>query len=261
MRAPSTVKQRVVAVALVLVVLAFALPASPVPHFLAFMVAPIEGPLLSFGNALGSGFLFPVTLFRSKRALEEENRDLQSKIALLTSNGVRNETLQNENDLLRGALGRTTGKRALKLATVLAGEERSLYGTMIIDLGTNDGVTLGSLVLVNPSLVLGVIEEADTNLAKVRLFSRSGEKTQAFVGANKLELVGRGSGNYEVDLPHDAVVAVGDGVRLAPSPVVRADDLVLGTVKTVEKGADSTHVRVTVPLNIHALMYVFVTPQ
>ena len=123
------------------------------------------------------------------------------------------------------------------MASILSKPNQSPYDTLIIDVGTNEGVTVGQRVFAEGNVPIGKIGEVYTNSAKVILFSNPGEKTEAVIGGNStsgesgnvsMQLVGRGGGNFEMVLPRDFVLAVGTEIDL---PGVTP--YILGTVQTI----------------------------
>ncbi len=254
--------RRILVAVFSLALLFFIFPGSPLPSFLWKRVSSLEATLLRLGSSLRSGFTIPLTMFRDKNSLEEENRTLKIRVAGLTSEVAMKTTLQHENSALKGILGRNEQAPQILLATVLSGEKQSFYGTILIDVGAVEGVRVGDLVLANQNLALGVIEDVSAEIAKVKPLSRSGEKTEAFIGSNSVrgEIIGRGSGTFEIDLPHDAVVSEGDSVRLVPTEALPVSGLLLGMVGKIVRTDDNgkQKVFIAIPINLREVEQVFV---
>src|SRR3989339_757666 len=62
--------------------------------------------------------------------------------------------------------------------------------------------------------ILGVVSEVFSKSAKVKLFSASGEETNAVLERNSVPvtLVGGGGGNFKLTLPRDIAIEKGDRI-------------------------------------------------
>ncbi|MEK7169870.1 MAG: rod shape-determining protein MreC, partial [Patescibacteria group bacterium] len=100
---------------------------------------------------------------------------------------------------------------------ILATPPRSPYDTAVIDVGTNDGVSAGNLVL-SGSTILGVVGKAYTHTSLVEFFSTAGRKTPVSIlhagFAIPVEAVGEGGGSFKAILPKEVAVSRGDYVTM-----------------------------------------------
>lgn len=136
---------------------------------------------------------------------------------ILVSTDFINEkiaSLQRENTELKEILGRTASSTII-LGYILKKPPFSAYDTFIIDLGQNDGITIGDKVYAIGDILIGEIEEVNVSSTKVKLYSSFGEKYDVFIGSKNIEAValGRGGGSFEVTLPRDIKIGEGDEVR------------------------------------------------
>ncbi|MDZ4206040.1 MAG: rod shape-determining protein MreC [Patescibacteria group bacterium] len=145
------------------------------------------------------------------------------------------------------------------VASVLTRPPQTPYDVIIIDAGSNESITIGSEVSLPEGPILGVVSEVFSKSAKVKLFSASGEKTNAVLERNNVPvtLIGTGGGNFKLALPRDVAIEKGDRI-LSPDITSR----LLATVGEVSvRPTDSfKEVLAKSPTNIFSLRFVFITP-
>ncbi len=146
------------------------------------------------------------------RATMEELRKTFSE---LETNADKNDAVLQENLILKTSLGRTEFKKPL-LATVLKKPPFSAYDSFILDVGSAEGVKLGQHVFTLGNIPIGEIAEVFGSNSRVRLYSSSGEKFQILIGPSAIEAtaMGKGGGYFEVSLPRDTKIKVGDSVHI-----------------------------------------------
>ncbi|MDO8471253.1 MAG: rod shape-determining protein MreC [bacterium] len=181
------------------------------------------------------------------------------KNVITTGNGVlfipKEQTQEN---ILLELLGRKQESNIV-VAAVLTHPPQTPYDVIIIDAGSNESITVGSQVSLPEGPILGVVSEIFPKNAKVKLFSASGEETNAILERNNVPvtLIGTGGGNFRLALPRDIAIEKGDRI-LSPNIVSRP----LATVADVSvRPTDSfKEVLAKSPTNIFTLRFVFVTP-
>ncbi len=242
---------------IVVVVLVFIFGATFFSFSRGLMVS-IFSPLWKGENAVAVGFRNLATFFKSKNALIEENQILRDKLA---SNELSNLSLQTvgeaENSLLMN-FGRTSTNKFV-VSSVLVHPPQTPYDSLIIDAGAVDGVSLDAVVSLPEGPKIGTITEVFNKSARVKLYSSNGEKTNAVLErfGVPVTLVGRGGGNFEIALPRDVAVEVGDKIisgNLTP--------MMMGIVGDVEmKPTDSfKKIMVRSVANIYTMRFVVITP-
>jgi cell shape-determining protein MreC len=166
-------------------------------------------------------------------------------------------TVLDENNKLKEILGRAPeqiGNRML-VAAILAKPNRSLYDTLIIDAGANQGVVVNQRVFALGNIPIGRIAESYADSSKVILYSNPEEKTGIVVDGRGIfmQIVGRGGGNFEILLPKDLTLDNGTEVSL---PGITP--YIVGTVvKTISDPRDSFVKALLVsPVNIQSLDFV-----
>jgi len=101
------------------------------------------------------------------------------------------------------------------LAAVLVRPPATGYDEYIIDIGNDFGVKVGDKVYAPGDVLIGKVDDVLADTSKVVLFSSPGQKFDITIGQrnNLATANGRGGGQYEVELPRDAVVSDGDFVN------------------------------------------------
>lgn len=167
---------------------------------------------------------------KSKESLYRENEQLKESIGKLSLFLQNQNLITEENSRLKEILGRNENK-AIVLGKVLAKPNRSLYDTLIIDIGLDSGLKEGDLAIASRS-VIGKVVRVSTNSSKIRLFSSPGEEINVNVGQANIPTVayGLGGGNFEIKLPKDTEIKEGDIISSFENGVE-----ILGLVGAIEK--------------------------
>lgn len=159
---------------------------------------------------LGKSFSLP------RSSLEKENEDLRNKLMEAETKIANKGTLESENLELKEILSRKGEGKSFLLSAILAKPNRSLYDTLVIDVGEDQGVEVNDRVFAFGNIPIGRIAEVYGRTSKVILFTNPGEKTEAIINGKDIfiEAVGRGGGNFEIILPRDLVLELGTEITL-----------------------------------------------
>jgi cell shape-determining protein MreC len=151
-----------------------------------------------------------------KASTDKENTELKQRLMSLEDAETRIAILTEENIELKEFLGRTTVNNSI-LSTVIRKPPGSPYDTLVIDVGTDELVGVGDHVYTLGNVVIGEVVETQTHSSKVRLFSSAGQEFDVLIGKEMIEAtaIARGGGDFEVILPRDSGVAVGDPVTIS----------------------------------------------
>lgn len=176
----------------------------------------LAGGALRLESGLASRVGLFAELLQSKRSLALENAALRQKNAEQSNLAAANKALEKENTDLKFLLGRTNSTNRI-LASVLSKPDVSPYDTLIIDVGTNDGVHVGDKVVADGDFVVGFVSNVYPSTAQVTFYSSPGQKTQVLIGDAGIGATaeGRGANNFAAQLPRDIKIAKGDIVTLA----------------------------------------------
>ena len=106
---------------------------------------------------------------------------------------------------------------------------------------------------------MGTVSEVFPKSAKVKLFSASGDETNAILERHNVPvtLIGAGGGNFRFELPRDMIVETGD--RILSSDIAARHLATVGDV-SVRPTDSFKEVLAKSPINIFALRFVFVAP-
>ncbi|MDP2593572.1 MAG: rod shape-determining protein MreC [bacterium] len=165
--------------------------------------------------------------FASKEILEKENKTLRLEKESFLFEWLYIDKIKAENEELKRMLGREKPEEVL--AAVLSGPPESAYDTLVIDAGLSLGFQKGNLVLSGVSAI-GVLEEVYKHTSLVRLFSSSGTSLPARFGTSDLrvQMYGKGGGNFEISLPKDMEAEIGENIFLPGM-----DNYLLATIETI----------------------------
>jgi rod shape-determining protein MreC len=179
------------------------------PHILPGLFSAVARPFWRVEFAIESGVL------RSPESLLSQNEALKRE---LEGSDIRLQTVQaleKENDELKAMLGRSTTTPSL-LAAVLKRPPLTAYDELIIDVGADFKLASGTPVYTPEHIRIGYITQISSQTAKVRLLSSPGERFEVVIGQYNEPAtgVGRGGGQYEAQVSHEAKVSEGDFVNI-----------------------------------------------
>ncbi len=226
------------------------------PAFISNTISTIAKPLWYAADNIKIKISNFSNGFRSKQKLAKENDLLKNAVRNSSSALLNVSNLKSENESLKQLLGRETNISAL-LAYVLKKPGSSPYDTLLLDLGSSDGLKVGDLISDSGSVTLGRIEEVRSKTSSARLFSSAGIITSAKLERSNLpiSLQGIGGGAFEAKLQRDIEIRVGDIVRLSDG-----NFQVVAIVRDIESDiADSFQtIQLASPINFNELKWVLV---
>lgn len=179
--------------------------------YLDRMFISIGGPIWTGYSSVKNSFFTITSAFKSKKSLEDKIEDLTRKNEDIMARFSSYEAIRNENEELLEILGRKKKDDKFILARVLTIDNSSPYDTYIIDVGSLDGVSPGDIASASSTVVAEVVEVYE-KYSKVKLLSASGKKFSILIGNSGLhkDILGKGSGNYEITVPREFDIKVGD---------------------------------------------------
>ncbi len=184
----------------------------PMPKFLVNITHQIGKPIWGSTSILNKQFQSITAFVVSNKSLREENRLLKEELESIRITELSQNLLREENNALKEILGRKSDRETL-LAAILSRPNKTIYDTLVIDTGNNNNVRKGERVIIN-NIVLGEISKVLSNTSVVTLFSSPGIETDVLIGPDDVsaKAVGRGGGNFEILLPRDIDIVVGDTI-------------------------------------------------
>lgn len=194
-------------------------------------------------------FIFKNSLVSKNLAQEEELLSLRLK-------KIDYEVLSKEFDDLNNQLGRE-GVVSRKISKVLSKPPFSPYDTFVIDLGSEDGISLGSRVYISENIIIGLVKNITPHTSLVELFSNGDSEQEAILArtGSSFILRGQGSGNLKLEVPKDTDILWGD-VFMYP----KFSPAMIGSVYYIDENSQDSfkQVYVRVPGNIFSNKYVFI---
>ena len=172
-------------------------------------------PVWKIGIGAGEKLAPASSYFSSRRELYIENKELKGQLEAMSARLADRSFLYHENIILKEHLGRYEKEPERIFAVVLAKPDVTPYDTLIIDVGKDDNVLVGDMIVFE-NVVLGEVVEIYQTTSTVRLYSSHGEHIAVFIGDDAItaEAYGLGGGNFEIELPRNVDVFVGDSIYI-----------------------------------------------
>jgi rod shape-determining protein MreC len=215
-------------------------------------------PFWGVKNTFSAFFSDKTSLLRSKLSLIQENNDLKKQIADNSEQQSLFNLIKNENNDLKSLLNRKNESKDV-LATVLLKPYFSPFDTLIIDQGSTEGISVGDKIK-SGNTYIGYISEVYGNSSKAILYSSYGEKVKVLIGKNNIEkeAVGRGGGNFSIEVPRETDVKEGDPIII---PSISPN--IFGVVEKIDyKENDATeNILFKNDVNINELKWVLIEKQ
>ncbi|MEK7586235.1 MAG: rod shape-determining protein MreC [Patescibacteria group bacterium] len=179
----------------------------------------IGRPFWQAENIVVNGVSNSSYMVRTKSSVYRENESLKKENESLRLSMIDYQILKKENETLKELLGRLPENHTFTLANILAKPNRSLYDTIIIDIGNDLGLIGSEQVFAGNNSPIGQISAVYSKSSLVMLYSNPGQITEAVLDNSNatVELVGRGGGNFEMTIPNDLPSDVGMMVVLPGS--------------------------------------------
>ncbi len=234
-------------------VLAFFLM-SRTPDSLATVTRSVGFPIWKARNFFVDETKDTFNFFRSHNALITENKRLKEENDTLRSTLLGLDTLKSEHEKLLADFGRSTIEKKV-LASVLVRPPQTPYDTLILDVGSDNGIIPGNIFYSMSGFALGTINDVTKRTSKAILFSSTDVEVEGLVERSgfPINLRGKGGGIFEVQAPQDADILKDDVVIM---PTLRGS--IIGFVADIESSVTSAFRRVLVqiPINVSHLRFV-----
>ncbi len=229
-----------------------------VGHVVSTPIMAASSYLLSSNEDVGNWFKRNAAYLEQKKSLEEENGRLKATLTELESRSLLCRSLEQENNQLREAASHVTNKNKKFITAAIVKRPPAIpYDTLILDAGSESGITTGMTVTIYGEALLGQIVEVFPGVSKVKLISFPANETSVILGNQNISAsaVGRGGENLEIDLPKDIQTNIGD---LITTPGL--DGLVVGSVDKIETNDSSPFQKIIfrLPINIQQLGLVMI---
>lgn len=249
-RRPGGRVARTISVIVILIIVASVMAIVFIPHIFSGIFISIARPFWHTEFSVKSGSL------KSPEQLLAENEELRRQIMNMEHRMGEVRFLEQKNieleSLIGHFVGTTTdehGSSRVLLGAVLIRPPLSPYDELIIDIGEDDGVSLGDFVYAS-DILIGSISTVNRNTSRVRLFSSPGEKHQVIIGVDGFATtaIGKGGGQYQAQISRETSISEGDLVINSSS-----DNMPFGHISSIIR--DQTQPFVTVLFSLPANLY------
>ncbi|MDO8594853.1 MAG: rod shape-determining protein MreC [bacterium] len=187
------------------------------PEKLANLASRVAAPFWSAERFVEDEFRGAVLFFASKQKLTADIERLSAELLRAGALLHDRELLREQNAALEAQLGRHDVKEESILGSVLSSPPRSPYDTIVLDVGSREGIQAGDAVL-SGSVVLGSITKVHRRASIAELYSTAGKKTSVSILHDGKSIpalaTGEGGGGFTSRLPKEVTLAVGDAVVL-----------------------------------------------
>lgn len=229
---------------------------TPIGGFVSSGVYTAATPLMHVGDIAKESWTAKYSaLFHEKETLVEENADLKAQLAAVSARLLDRNLLFDENMKLREMLGREMQDAVKVTARVLAGPSRTPYDTLLLDAGATSGVQVGDKISAGASAIIGEVSEVYGSSAKVILYSSPGQQVDVFLGEDRVPAVatGRGAGNFDIQIPRDISVSLGDPIIIPGS-----DIRIAGSIERIDDDPNNPFKTILFksPVNLYTLEWV-----
>ncbi len=216
----------------------------------------VAKPLWSASKSVTEPFSKVKGFFSFKSSLVSKNLAQEEELLSLRLKKIDYEVLSKEFDDLKNQLGRE-GDTPRKISRVLSRPPLSPYDTFVIDIGREDGVSLGSRVYISENIIIGLVKNVTPHTSLVELFSNGDSEQEATLSrtGSSFILKGQGGGNLKLEVPKDADILWGD-VFLYP----KFTPAMIGSVYYIDENSQNSfkQIYIRVPGSIFSNKYVFV---
>lgn len=177
------------------------------------VVVSLVAPIWRSENALSRTLRHMVENVSLHSSLVSENLALKEQVSSLELELAATSLSLSQEQTMGELLGRERRVGEI-VATVLTRPPQSPYDLFVIDAGEADGITSGAVVSLPEGPVLGTISDVFPSSSKVKLFSTSGEQTEAVLERGNVPVIleGKGGGAFKIVVPRETVAMPGDRV-------------------------------------------------
>ncbi len=250
----NNIRRKIIFTVIGIIVIIVILSTGPMKRSLFFIAEPVW----KIKNTVLDSDLFEY--FKSKQVLINDRLAIEQRLFLAGNLLAENNILRNENETLKVLLGRKELKQKTILASILVKPPQTPYDMLTIDIGEDNNIKVGDLVIANANIYIGEIAEIYPHSAKIILYSTPNHKTSVLLGTNSVsvEAIGIGGGNFNIFLPREIEVKENDAL-VFPSIITN----IFGIVEKInfsDKDSFQT-VLFKSPVNISELSFVEIILQ
>lgn len=190
--------------------------------------------------------------------IEQENRELRALLNRpVLSSGIvatTSTTTSSTTDSVASVSSERIDQPGT-LAAVLKRPPALPYDEIVVDIGTDHGVSTSSRAYAPGAILIGRVISVRDTTSTVRLYSSPGERHEVLVGPSHAPgvAIGRGGGEYEVQVSKDINISEGDYIT---NPSLGEGPFGVVNLVLSETAQPFTTVIFSPPVNIYHLRWV-----
>lgn len=204
-----------------------------IKNFFYSISQPLEKFLWQGGKETSNIF---ETIFGAQK-LKIENRDLKLKNQESLQNQILLTELEKENEILREALGIGLEKEFKLFFSNVIGKD-ILNDYILIDKGSEDGVSKDLVVITEGKVLVGKVDEVYKDFSRVILISNPQTSVPAEILDKETNILVKGKGNGHIFadfIPSNIKISIGDVVFSAFTKKTLPRGLLIGVLKEIKK--------------------------
>lgn len=211
----------------------------PFEQFFFYLITPLSSKTHSLSVKVGEEYKF----FTDKEALLQSYAACSQGLEHQQLLESQNNLLTNENAELKKQLNYIQKQKVKTVLSEVVGREiAGIEKTIIINVGSNQGVKVGQPVITGEGILVGKVTRTEKTSALVRLITDTASKIEAGV-TNVDKTIGIIEGGYGISLrmkfvPRSEVVKVDDQIITSGYEPLIPRGLLLGKVAEVENQAN-----------------------
>jgi rod shape-determining protein MreC len=208
---------------------------SPISGALLAPLVPVQQFVTRIYNTVYNNLFAPSDL----EELRRRNAELEAQVAALTNENSRLQEIEAQYRVVSALLdyARANPEQSYLAADVVGRDESLFLRYVLLNKGTNDGVTRDMPVVTEQGLV-GVITEATANASKVLLITDASSAANVRLQESRAEgvVIGQESGELRLlYIPLDVEMKPGDRIITSGLGGTYPPGLVVGTVASVRR--------------------------
>jgi len=204
-----------------------------IKNFFYFISQPNQKILFHLGQN-GANFLAGILnskeLEQKQRNLWNENQALKAQIALLNE-------INKENETLKQALELNLSEDFQLLLVDICSRDLS-NDFIVINKGTNDGISKGMSLITAQKILIGQVQEVYDNFSQVMLITNKKSTFPAKIQENNIQGVLKGKGELEAFLdliPYEAQIEPGQYIIAAGPDQTFSKEIFVGQIDKIQQ--------------------------
>ncbi len=220
-----------IAVALLLIFLHYLGVLRPVENLAMRWIEPAEALTNDLANKINNYFKFKA----EQKNVFSENQELRDRVAKLTSDNIKLQILEKENETLKEELNFLEEKKSKFLIARIIGKSPDNQAVVILNRGRADGLETGLPVVTDNGIMVAKIIKVTENSSLASLLVDNQSKVAASILGQNQITSGVVEGEYGLSLkmdliPKNQIIKVGDLIITSGLETSIPQGLIIGQV-------------------------------